>query len=122
MARACDPAEVNFGLAQQARQLLYSVSEIQNLDLAQLINLLMQELDLEFGLDIDLIIILGRLAINVLLSILAHHDEGCRIGGLERERQIEQNKRVWVPLLHEGRDVKSDPEHQSNRLDDDKGP
>ena len=40
---------------------------MQNLCLAQLVNLLMKKLDLKLGLDVDLEIVLGRLAIDILL-------------------------------------------------------
>ena len=41
---------------------------------------------LNLGLDVDLMINLGRQAIFVGLAVLTHHDDRCRIGGLERER------------------------------------
>jgi len=82
----------------------------------------MQQFDLEFRLDVDLVVMLGALAIDILLPILAHHDERRRIGGLKRERQIKQDERIGIPLLDVGRDVESDPEKQDKALDDDEVP
>src|SRR5258705_10561611 len=82
----------------------------------------MQQLDFQLGLDVDLVVVLGGLTIDILLPILAHHDEGRRVGGLERERQIEQNKRIGIPPLNVGGDVEGDPKQEKDGLDDDECP
>jgi hypothetical protein len=79
----------------------------------------MQELDLELGLHVDLKIVLRLVAIDILLPVLAHHDERGRVSGLERERQVEQDKRVGIPLLNVSGDVEDDPDQQIDRLNND---
>src|SRR5947209_4433429 len=65
--------------------------------LTALVDLLVQQLYLELRLHVDAVVLLRGLAIDVLLSVLAHHDDRRRAGGLERKREIEKNERVGVP-------------------------
>src|SRR6185312_125972 len=104
---------------QLLREILDRLRQLQHLGFAQPIDLLMQQLDLELGLDVDLVVVFCLLAIDVLLSVLAHHDEGRGIGRLERQRQVQENKGIGIPLLHISGDVENDPDQQDDRLDDD---
>ena len=90
--------------------------------LAKLIDLLMQKLNLQFRLDVDLIVVFGGVAVDVLLTVLTHHDDRRRVGGLERQRQIQQNKGIRIPLLHVGGHVENNPDHQDDGLQDDECP
>jgi hypothetical protein len=75
------------------------LGELQD-PLAELVDLLVQQFYLEFRLHVDAVVLLSGLAINVLLPVLAHHDNRRRVGGLERKREIEKNERVRVqPLI-----------------------
>jgi hypothetical protein len=62
-----------------------------------------------FGLRVDLIVVLRHQAIFVSLPILGHHDDRCRIGSLEAQRQIQQDERIRVSVAHEGYGVECDP-------------
>jgi len=48
-------------------------------------------------------VIFRRNSADVLLAVLAPHDERRRIGGLKRQGEIEQYKRIGVPMLNPGR-------------------
>src|SRR5262249_16378321 len=54
--------------------------------------------------------------------VLAHHDDGRRVGGLEGEREVQKNEWIGVPLLDPGRHVEEHPDHQHHALDDDEAP
>src|SRR4029077_2393614 len=82
----------------------------------------MQEFDLQLSLDVYLIVVFGRLAINILLTVLAHHDERSGISSLERECEIEQDEWIGVPPFDIGGDVENDPGKKNDRLQDDKRP
>ena len=108
--------------AQELRQVGDGLGEVQDLLLPQLVDLLVQQLDLELGLDVDLAVVLGLLAVDVLLAVLAHHDDRRRVGGLERQREVQQDEGIGVPLLDVGGHVQHDPDEQDRRLDDDEAP
>ena len=61
-------------------------------------------------------------SVDVLLAVLAQHDERRRIGGLKRQGEIGQYKRIGVPMLNPGRYIKRHPEREKRRLNDDKVP
>ncbi len=48
-------------------------------------------------------VIFRRNSADVLLAVLAPHDERRRIGGLKRQGEVEQYKRIGVPMLNPGR-------------------
>ena len=39
------------------------------------------------------------------LAVLAHHDDGRRVGSLERKNQIQQNEGIRVPMVDEGHHI-----------------
>src|SRR3954453_13264799 len=59
----------------------------------------MQQLYLELRLHVDPVVVLRSPAIDVLLPVLAHHDDWRGVGRLERKREIEKNERVGGPAL-----------------------
>jgi hypothetical protein len=89
---------------------------------SQGVEFLVERLDLELGLDVDLIVLLGGLAVDVLLAVLAHHDERRGVGRLERQSEVQQDEGVGVPRAHPGGDVEDDPDEQHGRLDEDERP
>src|SRR6516162_3156703 len=82
----------------------------------------MQQLYLELGLHVDPVVVRRGLAIDVLLPVLAHHDDWRGVGRLERKREIEKNERVGVPPLHRVDQVGGYPDEQDRALDDDEAP
>src|SRR3984957_5219965 len=128
-ARKATTADLELGLRGRGALALEQVGQVgdrlgqhQDLLLAKGVDLFMQELDLQLRLDVDLVVVLRLLAVDILLAVLAHHDEGRRVGRLERERQVEQDEGIGVPFVDEGGDVQHDPDEQDPRLDDDEGP
>src|SRR5690349_3881919 len=63
------------------------------------IQLLMQGHNLDFGLEIDLIIEASRNAVPSRLSILRHQNDWSLRGGNHREDQIEKDVRVRIERL-----------------------
>src|SRR6516162_8971958 len=84
--------------------------------------LLQQQLYLELRLHVDPVVVLRGLAIDVLLPVLAHHDDWRGVGRLERKREIEKNERVGVPPPHRVDQVGGYPDEQDRALDDDEAP
>src|SRR4051812_37277443 len=82
----------------------------------------MQQLYLEFRLHVDPVVILHSPAIDVLLPVLAHHDNWRGVGRLERKREIEKNERVGVPAPDRTHQVGGYPDEQDRALDDDEVP
>src|SRR5262245_1433910 len=56
------------------------------------------------------------------LAVLAHHDDGRGVGGLEGEHEVEKDERVRVPLVSPGSKVECNPGAQKGGLDGEKGP
>src|SRR5215475_12096107 len=82
----------------------------------------MQQLYLELRLHVDPVVILRSPAIDVLLPVLAHHDDWRGVGRLERKREIEKNERVGVPAPDRAHQVGRYPDDQNRALDDDEAP
>src|SRR4051812_43646901 len=82
----------------------------------------MQQFYLELRLHIDLVVVLRGLAIDVLLPVLAHHDDRRGVGRLERKREIEKNERIGVPTPDRADQVGGYPDEQDSALDDDETP
>src|SRR6516162_6594500 len=80
----------------------------------------MQQLYLELRLHVDPVVILRGLAVDVLLPVLAHHDDWRGVGRLERKREIEKNEWVAVPPPHRADQVGGYPDEQDRALDADK--
>ena len=87
-----------------------------------LVDLLMQQLYLELRLYIDPVVVLRGLAIDVLLPVLAHHDDRRGVGRLERKREVEKNERIGVPAADHSDKVGGYPDEQDRTLDDDETP
>src|ERR1043166_5534811 len=60
----------------------------------------------------------GERLVACCLPRLCEQDERRRVGGLEREREVEQDKRVWVEVNQQLEAVEYDPERDENRLAD----
>src|SRR5260221_6417466 len=60
------------------------LNQFHDFCLAQEVKFLMQHFNFEFSLSIGVVIMLSGFAVDHGLSILAHHDERCRIGSLKR--------------------------------------
>src|SRR5262245_30309984 len=82
----------------------------------------MQQLYLELRLHVDPVVVLRDLAIDVLLPVLAHHNDWRGVGRLERKSEIEKNERVGVPPAHRTDQIGGYPGEQDRTLDDDKAP
>jgi hypothetical protein len=98
------------------------LGELQDFPLAQLVDLLVQQLYLELRLHVDPVVVLRGLAIDVLLPVLAHHDDWRGVGRLERKREIEKNEGVGVPAPDRAHQVGGYPDDQDGALDDDEAP
>ena len=72
----------NFGRKVRG-QALNDVKELQDFLLPHGINLVVQQLDFELHLHINPVVVLCILAVDFRLTILAHHNDGRCIGGLE---------------------------------------
>src|SRR6266550_5822065 len=59
-----------------------------------------------------LVVVLRSPAIDVLLPVLAHHDDWRGGGRLERRREIEKNERVGVPAPDRAHQVGGYPDDQ----------
>jgi hypothetical protein len=66
---------------------------------SQGVNLVVKQFDFKFRLHVYPIVVFCVSAVNLGLTVLAHHDDGRSVGGLERKYQIQQNERIWVPML-----------------------
>src|SRR4051795_9661498 len=82
----------------------------------------MEQLYLELRLHIDPRGALRGLAIDVLLPVLAHHDDRRGVSRLERKREIEKNERVGVPHPRRADQVGGYPDEKDRALDDDEAP
>ena len=89
--------------------------------LAHQVHLLMQQLDLQLGLEIDVVVLLSPPAVDGGLPVLRHHDDRRGVGGLERQREIEQDERIGVPGPA-AVGVDRDPQAQHQSLRDDEAP
>src|SRR4051794_11412343 len=109
-------------LLEQLGQHPDGLREPQDFALTQLVDLLMEQLYLKLRLHIDPVVILRGPAIDVLLPVLAHHDDRRGVGRLERKREIEENERVGVPTPDRADQVGGYPDEQDSALDDDETP
>lgn len=96
-------------------------------DLIELIYLdgvefLLECLDFFFCLNIRPIVCFCIGPISFILPILSHHDDRSSIGGLCREEEIEEDKRIYIPMIHPSYNIADHPENYDNGLDDDKIP
>ena len=67
-------------------------------------------------------VVFRRNSVDVLLAVLAPHDERRRIGGLKRQGEMGQYKRIGVSMLNPGRCIKRHPGREKHRLNDKKVP
>ena len=74
------------------RQALDDAEELDDFPLPQRVDLAVQQFDFQFRLHIDTVIMLGVSAVDLRLSILAHHDDGRCIRCLKGEHQVQQDK------------------------------
>jgi len=66
-------------------QVLNDVKELQDFLLTQGVNLVVQQFDFEFSLHIYSVVVFCVPAVNLGLTVLAHHDDRCCVGCLERK-------------------------------------
>jgi hypothetical protein len=103
-------------------QALNDVNELQDFLLAQGVNLVVQQFDFEFRLDVYSVVVFCVLTINLRLTVLAHHDDRRRIGGLEGKDQVQQDEGIRVPMVDKCEPVQNNPNAKYNALDDDESP
>ena len=76
--------------------------------------------DLIFCYVVDPEVFFGHDAVFRRLPVLAHHYYGSRVGRLERERKIQEDKRIRIPMVYPTDDVERNPDSQQCRLYADK--
>ena len=54
--------------------------------------------------------------VAVVLPVLGEQDERRGVGGLGREGQVEQDERVWIPVVYQAHRVEGDPRGHEDRL------
>ena len=89
----------------------------------EMIDFLVQVPNLEFGLEIDLVIILRSQSIASFRAVLTHHDHGCLQRGQAGEDEIKENERVGIERARGEKDsVNDDPDDQDAAESDDEFP
>lgn len=78
--------------------------------------------NLQFGFQVDLVIILCLEVVFFRLAILAHHNNRCGVGGLKGKREVEQDERIWVPAVYLRGKIEREPNDQQRALKQDKPP
>lgn len=107
---------------EMCRQPLDDVGEPDDLLFAQGVDLVMEQLDFELRLDVDAVVVFCVFAVDLRLPVLAHHDDGRGIGGLEGQDQVQQDKGIRVPVTEIRYEVQDGPCAEDDGLDDDKAP
>ena len=97
-------------------------AQVANLLFAQKVDLLVQQFDLEFGLDVDFVIAVGMQAVNFRLPVLTHHDGRRCISRLKRKHQVQEDERVGVPGVWTSEGVPDDPGNDQKTLKNDEAP
>ena len=97
-------------------------NQVAQILFAQPINLIMQRHDLDLGLEVDLVVMRGDLAILGSLPVLAHHDHGRLNGGEHGQHQIEEDEGIRVEGRTAQQQIGPGPEQQADAKADDKGP
>ena len=88
-----------------------------------MIDLLVQVPNLEFGFEIDLVIILRSQSIASFRAILAHHDDGRLQRSQAGEDEIKENKRVRIEAaIEQEQHVEHDPDDDNAAESDNKFP
>lgn len=87
-----------------------------------LVELDLQRFDLEFGFLVGAVIFEGLHAVAFALAVLAHHDDGRRVGRLGREDEVEQDEGVGIPVVEESHHVERHPQQHEDGLPDDEAP
>ncbi len=90
------------------------------------------EADLEFGLEVDVVIDLGGDAVFAGGAVLGHHDDRRGIRSLEGEGEVQKDEGVFIPkepfvigmigVVQAGDGVPDDPDRQKRALIDDEFP
>jgi len=89
----------------------------------KMIDFLVQVPNLEFGLEIDLVIILRSQSIASFRAVLAHHNDGRLQCSQTGEDEIKENKRVGIERARGEKDsVDDDPDDEDDAESDDKFP
>src|SRR5579883_2974238 len=78
--------------------------------------------NLLFAFCIGNIIVLRGKSILLSLAILRHHDEWCCIGCLERKSEVQEYKRIGIPMPYPRDTIQNQPCCEDNALRDDKWP
>src|SRR6266496_1282046 len=89
----------------------------------QVIDFFVQVPDLQFGFEIDLVIVLRAQTIAQFGAILTHHDDWRLHRGETREDQIQQNEWIRIePAVQEQSGVQNDPKDKDDAEEDDESP
>jgi len=89
----------------------------------EMIDFLVQVPNLEFGLEIDLVIVLRPQTIARFRAVLAHHDDGRLQRGQAGENEIEENKWVGIERARGEYDpVDDDPDDENAAESEDEFP
>ena len=103
------------------RQVLHRGGECTDFLFTHPVDLLVQELDFEFGFDVDLGVARRLLAVDLGLPVLTHHDGGRGVGRLKGEDEVQEDEGVGIPgLLAEL--VPTNPSHDQEALQHDERP
>jgi len=81
-----------------------------------------QRLQLLFGLDVELILVLGAHAVAVGHAVQSHQHDRNPDGGLEAEDEVEEQERVRVPVPNETDEVEPDPKQHETDLGEHEDP
>jgi len=81
-----------------------------------------QFLNLLFSGDVRAVITVGLRTVALTLPVLRHHDDRRCIGCLRGKQQVEQNIRLWVPVVDQRNHIQAHPCRYNERLPDNKPP
>src|SRR4029077_2623377 len=102
---------------------LLDLEQMLPLMVDQLIELVADRAHLEFGLEVDLVVVLGPHAIARLLPVLAHHDDRRLDRRQQRQGEIEQNVRIRIKGMPQQIDaIDEDPYDHHTEENEDKTP
>src|SRR6266496_4336786 len=127
VARSTRTAALTFALAadffEQLNLDLLDFEEPIVLTPQEVIDFFVQVPDLQFGFEVDFVIVFRAQTIAQFGAILTHHDDWRLHRGETREDQIQQNEWIRVePAIQEQGGVQNDPKHKDDAEEDDKSP
>jgi hypothetical protein len=81
-----------------------------------------QRFQLLFGLDVELVLVLGAHAVAVGHAVQGHQHDRDPDGGFEAEDEVEEQEWVRVPVPNEADEVEQDPEQHQTDLSEHEDP